>query len=250
MISSSMVRQEPPAFTILARALSVKRRAATSSLGRSRTRASSVTVPTTTAGLALRTHGQTRLSTYVLEPRCLTSLERDTGGLIVREATSLLRIVLQNFESVLLDKNLKSCRTQDGVSGSAVTYPDEQVLIKILAFRVLLGLVLNSASFNQVNSLPTQTTLAADQTASSPRVRATRHPTPHLPFFLVLFILNNKSQPRLPFLLQTLPLAARCASIASWKASMSTATPRSAATWRARLSSEQGLCRLVCWLTV
>ena len=33
---------------------------------------------------------------------------RDTGGLFVLEATSLLRTVLQKAESVLLDMNLKS----------------------------------------------------------------------------------------------------------------------------------------------
>lgn len=62
--SSSMVMQEPPALVILARALSVKRRAATSTLGRSMTLASSVTVPTTTAVLELNREGggQTRLN--------------------------------------------------------------------------------------------------------------------------------------------------------------------------------------------
>ena len=49
MTSSSIVRQDPPALTILARAPSVKRRAATSSLGRSKILMSSVTVATTTA---------------------------------------------------------------------------------------------------------------------------------------------------------------------------------------------------------
>jgi len=55
MISSSIVRQAPPALMILARALSVKRRAATSSLGRSKILMSSVTVPTTTAVRDLQT---------------------------------------------------------------------------------------------------------------------------------------------------------------------------------------------------
>ena len=96
MISSSIVRQDPPALVILARAPSVKRRAATSSLGSSKSLISSVTVPTTTAVRPC------------LPPRCLTSLLRETGGLIVLEATSLLRMVLQKLESVLLDRNLKS----------------------------------------------------------------------------------------------------------------------------------------------
>ncbi len=97
MISSSIVRQDPPALVILARAPSVKRRAATSSLGRSKILMSSVTVPTTTAVRP------------VLSPICLTILLRDTGGLIVLEATSLLRMVLQKLDSVLLERNLKSC---------------------------------------------------------------------------------------------------------------------------------------------
>ena len=104
MISSSIVRQDPPDLVILARALSVKRRAATSSLGISSSLMSSVTVPTTTA---------VRL---VFPPRCLTSLLSETGGLFVLEATSRLRIDLQKLESVLLDKNLKSC-TQKIIGG-------------------------------------------------------------------------------------------------------------------------------------
>ena len=97
MISSSIVMQDPPALVILARAVSVKRRAATSSLGTSKVLMSSVTVPTTTQVLA------------VLSPRCLIILLRDTGGLMVLEATSLLRMVLQKLDSVLLERNLKSC---------------------------------------------------------------------------------------------------------------------------------------------
>ena len=95
-MSSSIVRQVPPDFVILARALSVKRRAATSSAGTSIVLMSSVTVPTTTTVLE------------VLEPRCLIILLRETGGLLVLDATSLLRMVLQKAESVLLERNLKS----------------------------------------------------------------------------------------------------------------------------------------------
>ena len=95
-MSSSIVRQVPPDLVILARALSVKRRAATSSAGTSIVLMSSVTVPTTTTVLE------------VLEPRCLIILLRETGGLLVLEATSLLRMVLQKAESVLLERNLKS----------------------------------------------------------------------------------------------------------------------------------------------
>jgi len=97
MMSSSIVRQVPPDLVILARAVSVKRRAATSSLGTSIVLMSSVTVPTTTAVLE------------VLEPRCLIILLIETGGLLVLDATSLLRTVLQKEESVLLERNLKSC---------------------------------------------------------------------------------------------------------------------------------------------
>ena len=53
MISSSIVWQDPPAFTILARADSVKRRAATDNFGIVSSLWSSVTVPTTTAVLSL-----------------------------------------------------------------------------------------------------------------------------------------------------------------------------------------------------
>ena len=158
-INSSMVMQTPPAYVILARAASVKRRAATSSLGSSKILMSSVTVPTTTTVLP------------VLLPRCLTILERETGGLMVLEATNLLRMVLQKLESVLLERNLKSCwqKSKNCVkqihfNGRANcdevrfrhaggTYPHEKMLIKILAFRVLLRLFLYSASFIQVDAL-------------------------------------------------------------------------------------------------
>ena len=142
MISSSIVWQDPPFFTILARADSEKRRAATLSLGISRILESSVTVPTTTTVLS------------VFFPRCLTSLLRETGGLWVLEATSLLRTVLQNLESVLLERNLKSCEGHKAINTPEVgTYSHEEMLIKILAFGVLLGLLLNSASFIQVDTL-------------------------------------------------------------------------------------------------
>jgi hypothetical protein len=82
-------------------------------------------------------------------PRCLTILLRETGGLMVLEATSLLRTVLQNLDSVLLERNLKSCEEKgtrlDTLFG---TYSHEEMLIKILAFRVLLELVLDSTSLD------------------------------------------------------------------------------------------------------
>ena len=42
----------------------------------------------------------------------------------------------------------------------SVTYSHEQVLIKILASRILLVLLLNSASFIQVDALNTQRTVS------------------------------------------------------------------------------------------
>ena len=167
MIISSIVRQDPPALVILARAPSVKRRAATSSLGRSKSLMSSVTVPTITAVRPC------------LSYRCLTSLERETGGLIVLEATSLLRMVLQKLESVLLDRNLKSCAKRKMLNDmsfknlSSVTYSHEQVLIKILALAVLLILLLNSAPFVQVDTLQKHT-----QMVSHTALLALSHETP------------------------------------------------------------------------
>ena len=99
-MSSSIVRHDPPALVILARAASVKRRAAMSNLGTSKVLMSSVTVPTTTTVLD------------VLLPQCLIILLSETGGLMVLEATSLLRMVLQKLESVLLERNLNSCENQ------------------------------------------------------------------------------------------------------------------------------------------
>lgn len=104
MTRESMVMQEPPAATMRARAVSVKRRAATVSLGTLRIRISSVTVPTTTAVRS------------VFLPRCLISLEIDTGGRAVREHTSLRRTVLQKAESLRLARKRKSCTvTEKGI---------------------------------------------------------------------------------------------------------------------------------------
>ena len=83
---------------------------------------------------------------------------------MVLEATSRLRMVLQNLESVLLERNLKSCTCEksrdmvrfvhvDPSPNDEITYPHEKMLIKILAFRVLLRLFLYSASFIQVDTL-------------------------------------------------------------------------------------------------
>lgn len=94
------MRHFPPALTILALAVSVNLRAATVSLGTSRSLISSVTVPTMTA----------MRSVWV--PRCLTRRERDRGGLFTLEEMSLLTTVFAKVEPVLLARNLKSYRTQ------------------------------------------------------------------------------------------------------------------------------------------
>lgn len=98
--SWSRVRHLPPALIILALAVSVNLRAATVSLGTSRSLMSSVTVPTTT----------TMRSVWV--PRCLTRRERDRGGLLTLEAMSLLTTVFAKVEPVLLARNLKSYTEQ------------------------------------------------------------------------------------------------------------------------------------------
>merc|ERR1712083_592759 len=102
MMSSSRVRQVPPAPTILALALSVKRRAATVNFGTSNSLSSSVIVVTAT----------TVLSCFF--PRCLINLVSESGGLLTLDETSLRTTVLQNLDSVLLDKNLKSCTESEG----------------------------------------------------------------------------------------------------------------------------------------
>ena len=96
MTSSSRVKHLPPALVILARAASVKRSAATLTLGKSRTLSSSVTVETTTTVRS------------ALAPRCLTILERESGGRLVLEEISLLRTVLVKAESVLRERNLNN----------------------------------------------------------------------------------------------------------------------------------------------
>ena len=93
---------------ILALAVSVNLRAATVSLGTSRSLISSVTVPTTTAILSLAERFEKNES-YFFSPRFLTRRLTDTGGLLILDEMSLLRTVFEKAESVLLDRNLKSC---------------------------------------------------------------------------------------------------------------------------------------------
>lgn len=82
--------------------------------------------------------------------------ERDMGGLFTLEAMSLLNTVFAKAESVLLARNLKSYKQR--ISSSFIicnrrTYSQEQVVIKISALCVLLVLILDSPSLNQVNCL-------------------------------------------------------------------------------------------------
>ena len=124
-------------------------RAAIVSLGTSTSLSSSVTVATTTTVLSC------------LFPRCLTSLVSETGGLLVLDAINLLRTVLQNAESVLLLKNLKSYSKKkqlsdkhvQAVSMMIVAYLDQEMVVKILASCVFLVVLLKSASARQINTL-------------------------------------------------------------------------------------------------
>ena len=130
---------------------------------------------------------------------------------MVLEATSLLRMVLQKLDSVLLERNLKSCaRKKEVVSDAAetsakrrcsTTYSHEKMLIKILALRVLLRLFLDSTAFVQINALDdfetkvsqcvTRSAEACEQT-SRKRPRAVQpllaNYKSNLPFFLVAYI--------------------------------------------------------------
>jgi hypothetical protein len=45
---------------------------------------------------------------FFLSPRSLAMRETDRGGLLMREETSLLRMVFAKADSVLLARNLKS----------------------------------------------------------------------------------------------------------------------------------------------
>ena len=113
---------------ILALAVSVNLRAATVSLGTSKILLSSVTVPTITAVLCLNTRSFQIIATYVFFPKFLISFESESGGLLILEERSLLRTVLANDESVLLERNLKSYKE---LKMFEFGYLDEQVLVKV-----------------------------------------------------------------------------------------------------------------------
>jgi hypothetical protein len=134
MTSSSRVRHLPPALVILARAASVNLKAATFNLGQSRTLSSSVMVPMQTAILPW------------LAPRCFCTLEMESGGRMVLEARSLLRMVAVNLEPVLRARKRNNYSKILALQKALSTYLHEQVLVKILAFRVCLVLFLESAS--------------------------------------------------------------------------------------------------------
>lgn len=87
--SWSRVRTSPPAFSILALAVEVKRRAATDSLGIVRRRLSSVTVPITTMVLPL-------WASVVF----LTMRESDTGGRLILDMNKRRSTTLLKFDSV------------------------------------------------------------------------------------------------------------------------------------------------------
>lgn len=98
MASSSSVRHSPPAFVIRARADVVNRKAAMDNLGTFRKRVSSVTVPTmATVRSALEASFGSEI--------CRAMFEIETGGRLIFDINSLLKITLLNFESVLLAKN-------------------------------------------------------------------------------------------------------------------------------------------------
>ena len=107
-------------------------------------------------------------------PRCLTSLERDRGGLFTLEEMSLLTTVFAKVEAVLLARNLKSYKRKTQLASehqrhrslsywiererirrpkAYETYSQKQVKIKIRALCVSLVSILDSSSLNQVNAL-------------------------------------------------------------------------------------------------
>merc|ERR1711865_278657 len=92
--SLSNVMHSPPALTMRARAVSVKRRAQMESLGTSKRRLSSVMVPTTHAIFP-------SLPSIFFE-----SFDKDTGTLLRPDMFNLLKITLLNLESVRRAMNL------------------------------------------------------------------------------------------------------------------------------------------------
>jgi hypothetical protein len=81
-----------------------------------------------------------------LAPRCFWILEMDRGGRLVLEAISLLRMVEVNLEPVLRARKRNNYEEMLALQKALRTYLHEQVVVKILAFRVCLVLFLESAS--------------------------------------------------------------------------------------------------------
>lgn len=159
------MRHFPPALTILARAASVNLRAAMVIFGTSRSLLSSVTVATDTTILSCP------LSSWAI-------LEIEIGGLFTLEEINLLSTVWQKAESVLLERNLKSCK-HDKPKES--TYSDEEVEIKIVAPGLLLVRVPNSSSFHEINTL--------QESQSEPSCRHwANSESKYLPFCVCIYI--------------------------------------------------------------
>ena len=125
--------------------------------GTSRSLLSSVTLHTTTAILSLQLHKP--LDQYFDYTYCpfksWATFEIEIGGLLILEEMSLLNTVLLNELSVLLDKNLNSYKQEKNALnlGIASTYFDKKMLIKICASCILFVRVLNSTSFDEINTL-------------------------------------------------------------------------------------------------
>ena len=82
-------------------------------------------------------------------------LETEIGGLLILEEMSLLKTVLVKAESVLLERNLNSCNhgKNVSVSKSLETYFDKKMNIEVSASSILFVRVLNSTSFDEINTL-------------------------------------------------------------------------------------------------
>ena len=83
-------------------------------------------------------------------------METEIGGLLILEEMSLLKTVAVKAESVLLLRNLNNCKQQKSnvrVSKIMETYLDEKMNIEISASSVVLVRVLNSTSFDEINTL-------------------------------------------------------------------------------------------------
>jgi len=64
-------------------------------------------------------------ATYWFFPRSFTSLETETGGLLILDDINLLSTVFEKEDSVLLERNLKSYTKRDETLGRS--YPYEQM---------------------------------------------------------------------------------------------------------------------------